>query len=58
MRRIYKILAFAFHFVVLFLGGILRSDAIKYSKTLMLINRIVTILYITYYLYNIINYGR
>tara|TARA_R110002153_G_scaffold253906_1_gene412189 strand:- start:767 stop:946 length:180 start_codon:yes stop_codon:yes gene_type:complete len=57
MSKVFTVICFLFHFLVLFLGGILRVDSIKNAKALMLVNRIVLVVYATYYLYNVINYG-
>ena len=51
------VIGFAFHFSVMLLGGTLNSDMIKHPKLTMLINRIGTIIYITWYLSKLINNG-
>jgi len=47
-----------FHTLILFLGGILVLKMLKAPKTIMLVNRLIIMGWITYKLYNIISYGR
>jgi len=56
MNKIKKILNGLFHLVVMLLGGIIRINSIKSPKTIMLINRIILIIYITYFIAKTINY--
>jgi len=51
------LLGFTFHFSVMLLGGTLNSNMIKHPKLTMLINRIGTIIYITWYLSKLIHNG-
>jgi len=58
MNKIKKILNGLFHLVVMLLGGIVRVNSIQSPKTIMLINRIILIIYITWFLAKTINYGQ
>ena len=44
-----------FHSIIMFLGGILVISMLKTPKTVMLINRIIIIVFLTYKLNNIFN---
>ena len=52
------LLSTMFHTLIMFLGGVLVLKMLKAPKTIMLINRLIIIGWITYKLYNIISYGR
>ena len=51
------VLGFGFHFSAMLFGCTLNSNMIKHPKLTMLINRIGTIIYITWYLSKLINNG-
>ena len=58
MRKLIGHLVTLWHFAVLFMGGIIVKGSIKNPRLVMLLNRIVIIIFITYTLYGYINYGR
>ena len=58
MRKLIGHLVTLWHFAILFLGGIVVAGTIKNPRLIMLLNRIVIILFITYRIYGYINYGR
>ena len=56
MKKAIKVLSGLFHLIIMILGGIIRVDSIRNPKTIMLINRIILIIYITWFLAKTINY--
>lgn len=52
-----KIIAI-WHFLVMLFGGVLVVSKLKNPKLIMLMNRIVIIIFITYKLYTYISYGQ
>jgi len=56
MKKAIKVLSGLFHLIIMILGGIIRVDSIRSPKTIMLINRIILIIYITWFLAKTINY--
>ena len=52
-----KIIAI-WHFLVMLFGGVLVVSRLKNPKLIMLMNRIVIIIFITYKLYTYISYGK
>ena len=46
------------HFVIMLLGGILVVSKLRRPKLIMLMNRIILIIFITYKLYTYISYGK
>jgi len=57
MKRVKNVFIGLFHLIVMILGGVIRVDSIRNPKTIMLINRIILIIYITWFLAKTINYG-
>ena len=56
MKKAIKVFVGLFHLIIMILGGIIRVDSIRNPKTIMLINRIILIIYITWFLAKTINY--
>jgi len=56
MKKAIKVFVGLFHLIIMILGGIIRVDSIRSPKTIMLINRIILIIYITWFLAKTINY--
>jgi len=57
MKKLLSILTAIWHFLVMLMGGVLVSKNLKRPKLIMLMNRIAIIIYVTYKLALIINYG-
>lgn len=58
MKRVKNAFIGLFHLTVMILGGIVRINSVRNPKTIMLINRIILIIYITLFLAKRINYGQ
>ena len=58
MKKLLSHIVTLWHFVIMLLGGIIVKGSVKNPRLIMLLNRIVIILFITYRIYGYINYGR
>ena len=58
MRKLISNIVTLWHFAILFLGGIIVKGSVKNPRLIMLLNRIVIILFVTYKIHYYITYGR
>ena len=58
MRKLISNIVTLWHFAILLLGGIIVKGSVKNPRLIMLLNRIVIILFVTYKIHYYITYGR